>query len=92
MGIDRDEDDLGDGVETGTGVFVNASDTGTSAANPDTDGDGFNDGFEVLQGSDPNDPLSTPGGASLPAAGPLGWLVLAGLLTAAGRRAVGRSD
>ena len=32
MGIYRDEDDLGDGVETNTGVFVSASDTGTSPA------------------------------------------------------------
>ena len=60
MGIDRDDDSLTDGVETGTGIFVNASDTGTSAWMADTDGDGFNDDVEVAAGSDPNDPLSTP--------------------------------
>jgi len=60
MGVDRDRDELGDGVETGTGVFVSPSDTGSSPTNPDTDGDGANDGVEVLAGTDPNDPLSFP--------------------------------
>jgi hypothetical protein len=60
MGVDRDEDVLGDGVETGTGVFVSPSDTGTSPTNPDTDGDGAKDGEEVLAGTDPNNPLDFP--------------------------------
>jgi DNA-binding beta-propeller fold protein YncE len=60
MGIDRDGDTLTDGVESGTGVFVSALDTGTSAAMADTDGDGFDDGEEVLAGTDPNNALSFP--------------------------------
>lgn len=60
MGTDRDTDDLGDGVETNTGIFVSASNTGTDPANKDTDGDGFEDGFEVANGTDPNNPNSDP--------------------------------
>jgi len=60
MGIDRDEDTLGNGVETNTGTFMDADDTGTNPALADTDGDGFDDGVEVAAGSDPNNPLSTP--------------------------------
>ena len=37
-GTDRDDDELGDGVETNTGTFVNPSDTGTDPLNWDTDG------------------------------------------------------
>jgi hypothetical protein len=55
MGIDRDEDTLLDGVETDTGIFIDASDTGTDPTLVDTDGDGFGDAEEVLMGSDPND-------------------------------------
>ncbi len=33
---------------TNTGSYVNASDTGTDPKNPDTDGDGFDDGMEVV--------------------------------------------
>lgn len=58
--LDDDGDGLDDIVETNTGIFVSASDTGTNSLNPDSDSDGFNDGEEVLAGSDPNDPLSTP--------------------------------
>jgi len=53
-----DDDDDGDGlldvVETNTGTFVSASETGSDPLNPDTDGDGTNDGDEVAGGSDPN--------------------------------------
>lgn len=45
---DSDGDGLSDCVETGTGVFRNRYDTGTSRSNPDTDGDGLRDGDEVL--------------------------------------------
>jgi cysteine-rich repeat protein len=62
MGIDRDEDTLPNGVETNTGVFQSPSDTGTSPALADTDGDGSNDDVEIAAGTDPNSALSFPGG------------------------------
>ena len=49
--------------ETDTGVYVSPTDTGSDPLNPDTDGDGFEDGVEVLAGSDPNDAGSIPGGS-----------------------------
>ncbi len=55
--VDSDADGLGDEVETSTGIFVDASDTGTDPANPDTDVDGLLDGQEVALaagGSCPN--------------------------------------
>ena len=58
--LDRDEDELLNGVETGTGTFASPLDTGTDPARADTDGDGFEDGMEVTFGSDPNNPLSVP--------------------------------
>jgi hypothetical protein len=61
MGIDRDEDTLPNGVETNTGTFVDANDAGTNPALADTDGDGFDDGDEIVFGTDPTDPLSFPG-------------------------------
>lgn len=45
---DLDGDRLSDAVETDTGVYRSASDTGTDPANPDTDNDGLLDGDEVL--------------------------------------------
>ncbi|MEM7383633.1 MAG: LamG-like jellyroll fold domain-containing protein, partial [Verrucomicrobiota bacterium] len=43
---DSDQDGALDGVETGTGVWKNASDRGTDPVNPDSDGDGLLDGVE----------------------------------------------
>lgn len=43
---DFDEDGLLDGVETGTGIYVDDSNTGTDPMNPDSDGDGLLDGVE----------------------------------------------
>ena len=60
MGIDRDEDSLHDGVETNSGIFVSASNTGTNPALSDTDGDGFDDGIEVLAGTNPVNPRELP--------------------------------
>jgi hypothetical protein len=56
---DDDHDGLANEVETNTGVYVNPSNTGTDPLNPDTDGDGVNDGLEVRFGSDPNNPADT---------------------------------
>jgi hypothetical protein len=57
---DADSDGLADCVETNTGIFVSATDTGTDPHNPDTDGDGLLDGEEVN---------GTAGGLDLPAMG-----------------------
>ena len=50
---DTDGDGLSDLVETNTGVFTGASDTGTNPDQADTDMDGLPDGVEVASGSDP---------------------------------------
>ncbi len=57
---DTDKDGLGDLEETNTGTYVSATDTGTSATNPDFDLDGARDGFEVSKGSNPTDFASRP--------------------------------
>jgi len=57
---DADGDGLLDEVETNTGVFNGVNDTGTDPLNPDTDGDGIDDGDEVL---------GTSEGLDLPAMG-----------------------
>ncbi len=87
MGIDRDQDTLRNGVETGTGVFVDGNDTGTSPALADTDGDGFDDGTEVNQGTDPTNPLDFPN-QNLPALPGFGEALLVSALFLAGRRAL----
>ncbi|MDP9358131.1 MAG: thrombospondin type 3 repeat-containing protein [Chloroflexota bacterium] len=56
LDADSDDDDLADGYEVHT--------SGTGATNPDSDGDGANDGAEVAAGTDPLDPASTPNPAS----------------------------
>lgn len=45
--LDSDGDLLEDSVETNTGIFIDANDTGTDPSNPDTDGDLLEDGEEV---------------------------------------------
>jgi hypothetical protein len=57
---DTDGDRLPDSVETNTGVFVDANNTGTDPNIADTDGDGIKDGDEVL---------GTLAGLNLPAMG-----------------------
>lgn len=58
---DSDGDGLSDGVETNSGEFVNAMDTGTDPTTADTDGDGQSDGAEVAGGSNPLDASSLYG-------------------------------
>src|SRR5690606_3379635 len=57
---DTDHDGLLDGVETNTGVFVNASNTGTNPHLRDTDGDGSGDYTEVAFGSNPHSASEVP--------------------------------
>ena len=86
--IDSDADGLDDLVETNTGVYVSASNTGTDPRNPDSDGDGAGDWYEVhASHTDPNSrsgkpnvpyPLPAPD-ASPPAADkPVKVFILAG--------------
>ncbi|NDA27021.1 MAG: hypothetical protein EBZ05_09390, partial [Verrucomicrobia bacterium] len=52
--IDRDADGLTDSLETNTGTYVSASNTGTDPLDDDTDNDGLKDGEEVFsRGSNP---------------------------------------
>ena len=52
--LDSDGDGLSDAVETNTGTYVSASNTGTNPTNSDTDFDGTQDGAEVAAGTNPN--------------------------------------
>lgn len=81
---DDDNDLLLDAVETGTGVFVSPTDTGTSPNLADSDADGIDDGQEVAGGSDPNDASSPGPPAGVPAGSPFGSAALALLIAAAG--------
>ena len=47
---DTDGDDLSDGSETNTGLWVSSTDTGTDPLNTDSDGDGLLDGAETNTG------------------------------------------
>ena len=82
------------GVETNTGTFVDASDTGTNPAAADTDGDGFDDASEIAAPfTNPNDPLDFPGAPppAVPAFGPAGLVTLASLLALAAAVALRRA-
>lgn len=52
---DDDNDGLANDVETNTGVFIDAGNTGTDPNNDDSDNDSYIDGDEVVAGTDPND-------------------------------------
>ena len=58
--FDSDGDGLDDSVETNTGSFRSAFDTGTQPDRYDSDYDGFSDGTEVSLGTDPNTASSSP--------------------------------
>ena len=80
-----DDDDDGDGLldahESSTGVYGSPIDTGSSPFDADSDDDGIADGFEVANGSDPNDPGSTPLAPGVPVSSFLARaLLLAALL------------
>ena len=53
-GTDTDGDGILDIYETDTGVFNSPTDTGTDPNDPDSDDDGWNDGDEVVVGTNPN--------------------------------------
>jgi hypothetical protein len=72
---DDDDDGLPDSAETGTGVFAGPDDTGTDPKNPDSDGDGIEDGTEVASGSDPNH-----AGAGLPVVVPATGMATRGVI------------
>ena len=59
---DSDDDGLNDNVETKTGTWVSATDTGTNPRSPDTDRDGLKDGVETNTGTfvDANDTGTDP--------------------------------
>src|SRR5574338_845742 len=57
---DADGDGIPNTAETGAGIYVSPSDTGTNPLDPDSDDDGASDGQEVAAGTDPNDPASVP--------------------------------
>lgn len=59
---DSDDDTLLDGVETGTGNYQSAANTGTNPLKADTDGDGFGDALENDSGNfvDAADPGTDP--------------------------------
>ena len=63
---DTDGDGLSDLVESNTGIFVDANDTGTNPRRSDTDGDGLADNIETNSGVfvDANDPGTSPVNAS----------------------------
>ncbi|NIP22231.1 MAG: hypothetical protein GWN67_00075 [Phycisphaerae bacterium] len=50
LDADTDDDTLNDGVETNTGTYVSASDTGTDPTDADHDNDGLIDGVETGTG------------------------------------------
>ena len=70
---DDDDDWLLDIYETDTRIFIDETNTGSDPLNPDTNGNGINDGEEVYSGGDPNSaptPMPTPTPNGSPTASP----------------------
>ncbi|MDC0341109.1 putative Ig domain-containing protein [Candidatus Poseidoniaceae archaeon] len=63
---DDDADGLADSVETDTGTYIDATNTGTDPLNPDTDGDGICDGPNAVPPICVVGPDSDPNGESFP--------------------------
>ncbi|MEN8772994.1 MAG: hypothetical protein ABF379_10865 [Akkermansiaceae bacterium] len=57
---DTDADGLSDLVETNSGTYVDANDTGSNPTLCDSDGDFAIDTWEITYNTDPSDPNSTP--------------------------------
>ena len=88
---DDDNDGLLDSVETGTGIYVSPSNTGSNPLDTDSDNDGRPDGVEVANGWNPNDPLS-PGPPPVPALPFWGRLLLVGSVLLLGVRWLRRRE
>jgi hypothetical protein len=89
---DTDGDGLTDGVESNTGTWTDASDTGTNPLVVDTDSDTYPDGIEVALGSNPLLASSKPVVPDL-ATGLVGyWNFDGNLLETSGFRAAGIHD
>jgi hypothetical protein len=89
---DDDGDGLLDTVETNTGIYVGADDTGTNPLVDDSDGDGYSDGAEVVAGTDPTDPQSHPSNSAVPALPWPGVALLAAAICGVARKRMPGSD
>ena len=80
---DTDGDGYDDGVETNTGTYVDAFDTGTNPADADTDGDGLVDGVETNTGTfvDETDTGTDPFDADSDSDGAEDWYEVAAAYT-----------
>jgi len=83
LNADTDGDGFDDGIETNTGTYVSATDTGTNPANADTDNDGLTDGVETNTGIfvDETDTGTNPFVADTDADGATDWYEVAASYT-----------
>src|SRR3990172_1546308 len=88
---DSDGDGLLDGLEDANhNGLVDPGETSPTLA--DSDGDSFNDGDEILAGTDPTDPNSHPVNSAIPALGTFGSAALCLLLLGAAAGSLRRRD